>query len=357
MAASTTPRVFLRPPSTQVAAAAIFGTSMFNVVRQTPPDGADGAPHRPHYERCSVRLDELRTNDGEAVVVVGPAVGGLRNGPPLEEENSLPPDISEAGVTGSWGILPFARAIADPSLLSLDCPAVGLSRIGWYDGAGDGRPADRPRRRDHTSLGVVGAVLDDDGRVLLTRRARHMRSFPRAWVMPGGGVDSGETLTDAVIREITEETGVVVERDGLEPVGLWESAYPTSTEECVEKGKGLLAHHLVIFFVGRVARSAMKDRTGEIKITLQEEETDAAVWLSPIELSKTINCPLGNNDLGMTQGVEISHGVLESDQLLPLNTLSGIYPRGADLCGIAQGNMYMLEELLSAGDGTSFGPS
>ena len=38
-----------------------------------------------------------------------------------------------------------------------------------------------------------------------------MKIFPHAWVLPGGHVEPGETLENAVIRELDEETGVKID--------------------------------------------------------------------------------------------------------------------------------------------------
>ena len=54
------------------------------------------------------------------------------------------------------------------------------------------------------------AILDVDGKILITRRPKNMRNFPWAWVLPGGHIELGESLEDSVIREIEEETGISI---------------------------------------------------------------------------------------------------------------------------------------------------
>ena len=55
---------------------------------------------------------------------------------------------------------------------------------------------------------VSAVVTDAAGRYLLVRRSHE----PEAgrWALPGGRVEAGETLVDAVIREVHEETGLTV---------------------------------------------------------------------------------------------------------------------------------------------------
>ncbi|WP_436738478.1 NUDIX hydrolase [Streptomyces sp. BBFR102] len=57
---------------------------------------------------------------------------------------------------------------------------------------------------------VVGAVIPNaEGRVLLLHRAAD-DYLGGLWELPSGGVDAGETLTEALHREVTEETGLTV---------------------------------------------------------------------------------------------------------------------------------------------------
>ncbi|MDR3724778.1 MAG: NUDIX hydrolase [Terracidiphilus sp.] len=55
----------------------------------------------------------------------------------------------------------------------------------------------------------VGAVIVDKGRVLFIRRGTE--PMKGRWSIPGGLVELGESLTDAVRREVKEETGLEVE--------------------------------------------------------------------------------------------------------------------------------------------------
>ncbi len=60
---------------------------------------------------------------------------------------------------------------------------------------------------------AVSAAIFRDGRVLIVRRGR-----PPAhglYTLPGGGVELGETLQEAIIREVREETGLAIAPLGL----------------------------------------------------------------------------------------------------------------------------------------------
>lgn len=54
--------------------------------------------------------------------------------------------------------------------------------------------------------GVAVAIWDHEGRILLERRSDN-----GMWGLPGGGIDPGESVKEAALREIKEETGLNIE--------------------------------------------------------------------------------------------------------------------------------------------------
>ena len=65
-------------------------------------------------------------------------------------------------------------------------------------------------------LRVAMIARDDNRRVLLLQ---HVREHGKYWVLPGGGVDPGESVEDALVREIGEELGVGCEVERLVAIG------------------------------------------------------------------------------------------------------------------------------------------
>lgn len=96
-------------------------------------------------------------------------------------------------------------------------------------------------------LGAFAVITDQEGRVLVS----HRRDAD-AWDLPGGGVELGESPWRAVVREVAEETGLVVTVDGLTGV------YSKPAE-------------LVLVFRCRVGG-------GTLRLT---DETNAHDWMDP----------------------------------------------------------------------------
>ena len=56
------------------------------------------------------------------------------------------------------------------------------------------------------SVSVAGVVIDEDGRALVVQRRDNEH-----WEPPGGVLERDETITDGLLREVKEETGLIVE--------------------------------------------------------------------------------------------------------------------------------------------------
>jgi ADP-ribose pyrophosphatase YjhB (NUDIX family) len=111
---------------------------------------------------------------------------------------------------------------------------------------------------------AVSAAIIRDGRVLVARRARSPALD--IWTMPGGVVEQGETLIEALKREIAEETALTIE-----PVAL-----AGHREVLVRDDDQRVSRHFVILcFAARWV-------AGEPRLN---DELAEARWLKPDELS------------------------------------------------------------------------
>jgi ADP-ribose pyrophosphatase YjhB (NUDIX family) len=120
---------------------------------------------------------------------------------------------------------------------------------------------------------AVSAAIFRDGKVLLTRRARSpAKGF---YSLPGGRVEFGESLYQALAREVEEETGLEIKIVGL---AGWREVLPAAP------GSG---HYLIMSFAARwTAREPVLN-----------EELDDYRWIAPGALAS-----LG--ELRMTGGLE-----------------------------------------------------
>ncbi|MHB8831138.1 MAG: NUDIX hydrolase [Patescibacteria group bacterium] len=62
---------------------------------------------------------------------------------------------------------------------------------------------------------AVSAFIVKDGRLLILKRRDDEEFLPGVWEVPGGGVDEGEAVPDAVIRETKEEAGIDIKVEQL----------------------------------------------------------------------------------------------------------------------------------------------
>jgi 8-oxo-dGTP diphosphatase len=130
-------------------------------------------------------------------------------------------------------------------------------------------PVDSPAPPQRPQLAVSAAIFRDN-KVLLVRRARSPGKGFHS--LPGGRVEFGESLVQALHREIEEETSLTIEMIGL---AGWREVLPT--EPC-------LGHYVVMSFAARwiAGEPALND------------ELDAFSWVTP-ELP---------GDLRLTEGLQ-----------------------------------------------------
>lgn len=65
------------------------------------------------------------------------------------------------------------------------------------------------------SISVVAGVLTNNKEILLCKTTRDHKHFPSQWEFPGGKIEEGESLKDALQRELKEELSIIVEKHSM----------------------------------------------------------------------------------------------------------------------------------------------
>jgi ADP-ribose pyrophosphatase YjhB (NUDIX family) len=119
----------------------------------------------------------------------------------------------------------------------------------------------------------VGAVVVDDGRVLLVRRGNE--PLKGHWTLPGGLLEVGEPLLNGVVREVREETGLTVE-----PVELIELLDRIHRED-----ERVRYHYVIADYLCRVSGGALRaasDADAVRWVERAEWNSHSALQLDPI---------------------------------------------------------------------------
>jgi len=119
----------------------------------------------------------------------------------------------------------------------------------------------------------VGAVIVHDGRVLLVQRGTEPARG--RWSIPGGLIEVGEPLSEAVVREVREETGLQVE-----PVELIELL-----DRIHREGDRVRYHYVIADYLCRVVGGALhaaSDADAVRWVERPEWNSHSALVLDPI---------------------------------------------------------------------------
>lgn len=107
-------------------------------------------------------------------------------------------------------------------------------------------------------------IVDDEKRVLITRRSVSNDRLPRYWDIPGGTLEDGEDPAIGAMREVKEETGLDITRPRL---------FFQKSNVDTAKNK----QFVTLIFFARHARA---------EVTVNPEEHDSYEWISLSDIAK-----------------------------------------------------------------------
>jgi ADP-ribose pyrophosphatase YjhB (NUDIX family) len=188
-------------------------------------------------------------------------------------------DLTESAPTEPVSGDPQGRAPAPPDTRTVAMPAGAVPGLPVSADPGDRAPAPpdtpaaaaggrAPAERE-SRLGAYALITDRD-LVLLSRYARRV-DVRGLWMLPGGGVEFGESPAEAAVREVYEETGMHVRITGLLDVG-------SNTHHLERDGRPVQAHHVQVLYRAEITG-------GTLGVVEVDGSTDAARWWPRTEIT------------------------------------------------------------------------
>ena len=117
---------------------------------------------------------------------------------------------------------------------------------------------------------VVAVIQNSAGETLVCKKPARLGVFPGQWAIPGGGIEPGERMLDALRREVREEVGLEIQ--AIQPLffkdGEYPKLYPDSSQQDV--------YMIFLLFSCRAVSEAVQ----------LGEEFDAFAWVKAADLGK-----------------------------------------------------------------------
>ncbi|XP_022072300.1 nucleoside diphosphate-linked moiety X motif 17 [Acanthochromis polyacanthus] len=194
-------------------------------------------------------------------------------------------------------------------------------------------------------VGVAILLQTANQRVLLTRRAKQLRIFPNVWVPPGGHLEPDETLLEAGLRELKEETGLKLKPEEVSPkvLGLWESVFPPMLSRGLPQ-----RHHVVVYML---LHSSFTHLQLQASLSPSPAEVSACLWADSRLIRSIVSAVDGEDeevhldDLPSSVSVsQVSADGALSDSSLPVTVFVNRAPAsGPDVERVSTGTKYALE--------------
>ncbi|KAM9701128.1 nucleoside diphosphate-linked moiety X motif 17-like isoform 5-T6 [Menidia menidia] len=168
------------------------------------------------------------------------------------------------------------------------------------------------------------------------RRAPQLRIFPNLWVPPGGHVEPDESLLDAGLRELEEETGLRLDPEGLDPqiLGLWESVFPP----LLSRGPPQ-RHHIVVYML---LKTPQTHQQLQASLSPAPSEVSACLWADGVLAKAAVDGELRDQQpISVTQ-VSLDGSLTQTS--VPAGVFSSVPAAGGpDLERLSTGTKFALE--------------